>query len=107
MNRNIPSRNSRRWPNRSAARPPSSRKPANTIVYALTIHCSPLLVKRRSVRIAGRATLTTDTSRITMNCPRQTTARIAQSGTDRIGGAAVVAGWGSGALLTVPVNSRP
>ena len=34
-----PIRNSRLRPSRSPARPPRSRKPPNTSVYALTIHC--------------------------------------------------------------------
>jgi len=38
-NRTIPSRKRRRRPSRSAARPPSIRKPPNASVYALTIHC--------------------------------------------------------------------
>ncbi len=38
VNSAMPSRNMRRRPSRSAARPPSMRKPPNVSVYAFTIH---------------------------------------------------------------------
>ena len=57
----------RRRPNRSAARPPSIRKPANVSVYALMIHCWLVAERSRSARIFGRATFTIDTSSTTMN----------------------------------------
>src|SRR3954469_25046218 len=66
----------RRRPSRSAARPPSSRKPANVSVYALTTHCRSVAVKPRSLRIDGSATFTIETSRMTMNCARQQRKRV-------------------------------
>ncbi len=68
----VPARNTRRRPSRSAARPPSSRKPANVSVYAFTTHCRPVVEKRSPSRIDGSATFTIDTSRITISCARQT-----------------------------------
>ncbi len=65
----------RRGPKRSLARPPSMRNPAKTIAYASTTHCRFTGVKPRSDWIEGRATLTMDRSRITMNCDTQQTAR--------------------------------
>src|SRR5919197_1549067 len=56
-------RNMRRRPSRSAARPPSSRKPPYPSTYALTTHCSELVDMCRSVRIEGSATPIIDTSR--------------------------------------------
>ena len=47
-----PAQKTSRRPNRSAARPPSSRNPAQLSVYALTTHCSPAVEKPRSARIA-------------------------------------------------------
>src|SRR3954452_22961209 len=63
-------------PSRSAARPPSSRKPANVIVYAFTTHCRSTTENPRSPRIDGSATFTTDTSRMTMNWARQQRTRV-------------------------------
>ena len=68
----VPARNTRRRPSRSAARPPSSRKPANVSVYAFTTHCRPVVEKPRPPRIDGSATLTIETSRITISCARHT-----------------------------------
>ncbi len=67
-----PQRNSLRRPNRSPARPPSSRKPPNTSVYALITHCRFAALKPRSAWIDGSATFTTVASSTTMNCARQT-----------------------------------
>ena len=39
MKTTTPTRKTRRRPSRSAARPPSSRKPPNVIAYAVTTHC--------------------------------------------------------------------
>ncbi len=72
-NRPVPAMNTRRRPSRSAERPPSIRKPANVSVYAFTTHCRPVVEKCRPLWIAGSATLTIETSRMTMNCARQTT----------------------------------
>jgi len=73
-----PEMNTRRRPSRSAARPPSSRKPANVTVYALTTHCRSCSEKRSELRMAGSATFTTDTSRTTMNWARQASTRMAR-----------------------------
>src|SRR3954451_13405868 len=75
-NRNSPAIRTFLWPSRSAARPPSSRKPAKVIVYALTTHWRSTTEKPRSLRIEGSATFTTETSRITMNCARQQMIRV-------------------------------
>src|SRR5262249_50513532 len=73
VNSAVPARNTRRRPSRSAQRPPSIRKPANVSVYRFTTHCSPVVEKCKPLRIDGSATFTIETSRITMNCARQTT----------------------------------
>ena len=49
-------------------RPPSSRKPPNVRAYALATHCRLESVKCRSRSIVGSATLTIDTSMMSMNC---------------------------------------
>ena len=72
-NRPIPARKTRRRPSRSEARPPSSRKPAKVRVYALTTHCRPVSENPSPSWIDGRATLTIETSRMTMNWARQIT----------------------------------
>src|SRR4029077_7827354 len=61
-----------RRPNRSAERPPSSKKPPNVSVYAVTTHCRSEVLKCRLRPIAGSATLVTVASRMTMNWARQT-----------------------------------
>jgi hypothetical protein len=66
-----PTRNNRLRPRRSPARPPSSRKPPKTSVYALTIHCRLPSERARSFWIEGSATFTIVASRTTMNCARQ------------------------------------
>jgi hypothetical protein len=63
-----PTRNTRRRPSRSAARPPSNRKPPNISAYALMTHCRFSCEKPRSVWIEGRATFTIAMSSTTMNC---------------------------------------
>ena len=66
-----PSMNRRRRPSRSAARPPSSRKPANVSAYALSTHCNPCAENPRSLSIDGSATTTIAESRMTMkNAPQ-------------------------------------
>src|SRR3954469_14436144 len=67
-----------RRPTRSPARPPSSRKPPNTSVYALMTHCRLDVEKPRSRWIEGSATFTIVASRMTMNCARQTMTRTSQ-----------------------------
>ena len=49
-------------------RPPSSKKPPNVRAYALATHCRLESVKCRSRSIVGNATLTIETSMISMNC---------------------------------------
>src|SRR3954447_24104043 len=73
-----PARKSRCVPKRSAARPPRSRKPPKTSVYAFTIHWRLVGVKWRCTSIVGRATLTIVASRMTMNCATQTRPSTAQ-----------------------------
>src|SRR4051794_1872918 len=63
-----PPMNTRRRPKRSAARPPSSRKPPKVSVYALTIHCRLAAEKSSAFWIDGSATLTIEASRTTRNC---------------------------------------
>src|SRR3981189_191833 len=59
--------NTRRRPRRSAARPPSSRKPPNAIPYAVTTHSRLVCEKWRSRPIVGRAVLTIVRSMTVMN----------------------------------------
>jgi hypothetical protein len=77
VNSAVPARNTRRRPRRSEARPPSRSNPAKVSVYALTTHCRPAVENPRPSWIAGSATFTIETSRITMNCARQTSRRSA------------------------------
>ena len=67
VNRVTPPTNNRLRPSRSARRPPRSSVPPNRIAYAVTTHCRLSCEKWRSCLIAGRATYTTATSRMTMN----------------------------------------
>ena len=73
-----PTRKSRFRPRRSPARPPSSRKPAKTSVYALITHCRLASVKPSEVWMCGSATFTIVASRTTMNCARQMMTRTTQ-----------------------------
>src|SRR5919197_2367080 len=57
----------RRRPSRSAARPPSSRKPPKTSAYALITHWRFSCENPRSTLIEGNATFTIAMSRTTMN----------------------------------------
>ncbi len=63
-------------PNRSPRLPAVSRRPANTSVYASTIHCSWLLVASRSRTIVGMATLRIVLSSTITSRLKQRTARI-------------------------------
>src|SRR5439155_26370451 len=74
----IPIMNIRRRPSRSAARPPSSRRPPNVIVYAMSTHCSVFSDTFSDVLIDGSATLTIETSRTVMNIATQTSASACQ-----------------------------
>src|SRR5262245_982067 len=70
VNNTTPTMNTRRRPSRSAARPPSSNRPANVSAYALTTHCNPCAETSSSFSIDGSATVTIAASRITMkNAP--------------------------------------
>ena len=73
-----PTMNRRLRPSRSPARPPSSRKPPKTSVYALTTHCKLDGEKCRPRWIEGSATFTTVASSTTMNCARHAITRISQ-----------------------------
>src|SRR6476646_10364966 len=77
-NRRSPAMKSRCVPNRSAARPPSSRKPPKTSVYALTTHWRPVGEKCRPRSMLGRATFTIVASRITINWATQTRTKTSQ-----------------------------
>ena len=74
----IPTRNSRRCPNRSPSRPPSSRKPPKVSRYAFTTQASEVSEKPRSSRIDGSATFTIVVSRTIIRSPRQRTIRAIQ-----------------------------
>src|SRR6478752_20641 len=69
----------RRRPRRSAARPPSRRKPPYPSTYALTTHCSELVERPRSLRIDGRATPTIDTSSASRKRAPQSTSSAPQA----------------------------
>ena len=73
-----PNRNRRLRPSRSPARPPRSRKPPKTSVYALTIHWRFASERLRSFWIDGSATFTTVPSSTTMNWAKQMRTRINQ-----------------------------
>src|SRR3954470_21148796 len=66
-----PTMNTRRLPNRSAARPPSRRKPPNAITYAFTTHGKFCSEKPRPLPMLGSATFTIDASKTTTNCATQ------------------------------------
>src|SRR4051794_3506544 len=70
--------NTRRRPSRSAIRPPSSRKPPKVSTYAFTTQARFAWEKLSPLPIEGRATLTIDASRTTMNCAKQRRARAIQ-----------------------------
>ena len=67
-NTTSPSMNMRRRPSRSDSRPPSSRKPPNVSVYALTTHERSVLEKCSALPIEGSATLTIEASITITNC---------------------------------------
>src|SRR4029079_3728498 len=62
----VPVMNTRRRPSRSAARPPSSKRPPKLSRYALSTHWRSLGAKLRSAPIDGSATTTMAESRMTM-----------------------------------------
>src|SRR5262249_1722467 len=72
-------RNIRRRPSRSAALPPSSRKPPYPSTYALTTHCSELVDMFRSSRIDGSATPIIETSSASRNSAPQRTISVPQA----------------------------
>ena len=76
--RAIPIMNMRRRPSRSPARPPSSRKPPNAIVYAVMTHWRSFSATFSAVLIDGSATLTIETSSTVMNIATQTSASACQ-----------------------------
>ena len=67
----IPPRKTRRGPNRSPARPPSSKHPPKVSTYALTTNASVDALKSRFALIEGSATFTIVTSRTIIRSPRQ------------------------------------
>jgi len=70
-----PPMNPRRLPSRSAARPPSSKKPPKAIRYALTTQGRFWSEMWRPLPMLGRATLTMDASRTTTNSATQSKIR--------------------------------
>ena len=64
-----PIMNIRRRPSRSAARPPSSSRPPNVIVYAISTHCSVVSDTCSEFLIEGSATVTIVPSRTVMRQP--------------------------------------
>src|ERR671934_854819 len=78
VNRASPSIRIRRRPSRSAARPPSSRKPPNVSAYAVTTHCRSVSEKWSLRPIVGRATLTIVRSTIVMKYETASTAKARQ-----------------------------
>ncbi len=62
-----PDMNTRRRPIRSAVEPASISREARTSVYASMVHCSPEVLARNSRCMAGRATLRTVLSRLTIS----------------------------------------
>ena len=73
VNRIRPIRNRRRLPNRSPRRPPSSRKPPNVSMYALTTQTRDVSVNARSSRMEGSATFTMVVSSTIIRTPEQRT----------------------------------
>jgi hypothetical protein len=78
VNRASPASSTRRWPSRSAARPPSSRKPPSIRPYVMTTHCRSAWSRPRSACSEGSATFTTARSSTTMNCAPHTRTRTSQ-----------------------------
>ena len=74
-NKATPAMKRRCLPSRSAARPPRSRNPPKTSVYAFTIHWRLVGEKCSPRWIEGSATFTIVASRMTMNCAMQTSPR--------------------------------
>jgi hypothetical protein len=74
VNRAMPATNRRRRPSWSASLPPRSSAPPKRIAYAVITHCRLSSEKWRSLLIAGSATFTMATSRMTMNCAATITA---------------------------------
>ncbi len=77
-NRVSPKRKNLLRPNRSARLPPTSSRPAKTMAYASTIHCSWLELACRSRTRVGRATLRMVLSTFTISAARHTTTNAAQ-----------------------------
>ncbi len=74
----IPAASTGRRPNRSPTAPSSSSIPANTSVYASTIHCTSVAVAPVCRWRSGRATLRPLTAETTIIRARATTPRIAR-----------------------------
>src|SRR5580765_4256172 len=95
VNSATPTMNTRRRPSRSAARPPSSKKPPKAIEYAVITHCRFSREKSSARPMDGKATLTIETSRIVMKNAVATTARMRQ----RWGFDAIALGYSEGRPL--------
>ena len=96
-----PERNSLRRPNRSASRPDTTRKAANTMLYALKIHDRVDSVESANERwIDGNAIFTIVESTNSMNTPSEATASTACRLTARRAPDATEAMGGSWLVLT-------
>src|SRR5829696_3183088 len=93
-----PTRKTRRRPSRSAARPPSSRKPPNVIAYAVMTHWRLSREKSSASPIDGSATFTIETSRTVMKKAAHTSASAFQ----RRGSGVVVATASPPSLVSPP-----
>jgi hypothetical protein len=98
VNTATPTRKTRRRPNRSAARPPSNRKPPNVIAYAVITHWRLSREKSSASPIDGSATFTIETSRTVMKKAAQTSASAFQ----RRGSGVVVAMASPPSLVSRP-----
>jgi hypothetical protein len=107
VNRPSPTRNIRLRPYRSPARPPSSMNPAKAIAYAFTTHWRPCSLRARSARTDGSATLTTDMSSTTRNCPAHARATTSQTGGVVRGRGARVTAAASGMAVMVSTAGCP
>src|SRR5690348_11783226 len=84
VNTTTPVRNSRRRPNRSASRPDTTRKAANTMLYAFSTQDSvEIVVEANDPWIAGNATFTIVESTNSMNTPSAATASTTSGDTAR------------------------
>ncbi len=101
----MPARKSRRWPWRSARRPPSSRRLPNGRTYAVMTHVSAAGERPRSVPMLGIAMFTMEASSTTRNCASASTASAHQRRRSGGGVAAVPVGCRSSIVVAVMIRS--